>query len=304
MSLLNEEGRAIAAERAGYAEPHAGGKRRRIFDSVITWLVLGAGGITMVFPLFWMISTSFKAESELYIFPPPLLPINWTWDNYPIAFRNVNYGRLLFNSVTVAIIVTCGRVITSTFAGFAFARLNFPGRDQLFLMYLGVLMVPFPVTMVPLYLLMRSLGWIDNLVAIILPLFVSAYNTFLVRQYMLTLPTELEDAARIDGASVPRIYASVVLPLCGPVIAAITVFSFLTSWNSFIWPLLVLSSPQNLTLPIGVALIATARAHYGGYTPWTMLMAVATASAIPMIIVYLLAQRHFVRGIALTGLKG
>ena len=195
-------------------------------------------------------------------------------------------------------------VITSLFAGFAFARLTFPGRNKFFLLYLAVLMVPFPVTLVPLYLLMSAIGWTDNLIAIILPPFVSAYTTFLCRQYMLGLPTELEDAARIDGCNPLHVFVHVILPLCGPVIAATTIFSFLTTWNSFIWPLIILNSPDNLTLPIGLTVLATAGTNYGGYTPWTTLMAAATAAAIPMIAVYLAAQRYFLEGIAITGLKG
>jgi multiple sugar transport system permease protein len=245
-----------------------------------------------------------RTEPELYLLPPPLLPITWTLDNYRIAFERIPYWGMLKNSVLVAVVVTFGRVLTSTFAGFAFARLRFPGRDQIFLLYLAVLMIPFPVTMVPLYLLMNSLSLTDNLLAIILPPFVSAYNTFLCRQFMLSLPSELEDAARIDGCNPLRIYWHVILPLCGPVIAATTIFSFLTTWNSFIWPLIILNSPDNLTLPIGLTILATAGTNYGGYTPWTILMAAATAAAVPMIAVYLAAQRYFLEGIALTGLKG
>ncbi len=277
--------------------------RRRLTD-VLMWLLLGSIGLTMIFPLLWMLTTSFKTEPELYILPPPLLPARITFDAYVEAFRNIPYARMLYNSVVIAVCVTFGRVVTSTFAGFAFARLQFPGRDKLFLLYLGVLMVPFPVTMIPLYLIMRSLGWVDTLYAVIFPPFVSAYNTFLCRQFMLTLPSELEDAARMDGASPPIIYARVLLPLCGPVIAAVTIFSFLTSWNSFIWPLVVLSKPDNLTLPIGLALIATARSGYGGYTPWNTLMAAAMASTLPSILIFLLVQRQFVQGIAMTGIKG
>jgi ABC-type glycerol-3-phosphate transport system permease component len=277
--------------------------RRLIADFVVYALLIGVG-LSMAFPLFWMVSTSLRTEPELYLLPPPLLPIHWTWDNYVQAFQRIPYWRMLWNSTFVAVIVTFGRVITSTFAGYAFSRLRFPGRDKIFLLYLAVLMIPFPVTMVPLYLLMSAFGWIDNLVAIILPPFVSAYNTFLCRQFMLSLPRELEDAARIDGCNPPRIYANVILPLSGPVIAATTIFSFLTTWNSFIWPLIILSNADNQTLPIGLTTLANARINYGGYTPWTLLMAAATAAAIPMIVVYLTAQRHFVRGIALTGLKG
>ncbi len=282
----------------------AGTQRQRLFGDILVYVVLIGVGISMAFPLFWMISTSFKTVPELAILPPPLLPLHWTWDNYPAAFARIPYFRMLANSGIVTVVATAGTVLTSTFAGFAFARLRFPGRDRLFLLYLAVLMVPFPVTLVPLYLLMSALGWVNTLTAVIAPSFVSAYNTFLCRQYMLSLPKELEDAARIDGAGPPRIYAHVILPLCGPVIAAMTIFAFLANWNSFIWPLIILSSPDTQTLPIGLTTIALAGTNYGGYTPWTTLMAAATLGALPMIAVYLVAQRYFVEGIALTGLKG
>lgn len=281
-----------------------GKKRRKLIVDLLIYVILIAVGITMVFPMFWMISTSLKTEPELYILPPPLWPKEAVFDNYPQMFERVPFLSMLWNSIFVAVVVTFGRVLTSTFAGFAFARLQFPGRDKLFLVYLAVLMVPFPVTMVPLYLIMKTLGLLNSLAAVILPPFVSAYNTFLIRQFMLTLPRELDDSAHIDGASPLRIYWNVILPLCGPVIAATVIFSFLTSWNSFIWPLLVLSTPDKMTLPIGMALIATATTNYGGYTPWTHLMAAATAGALPMVLVYLVAQRQFVQGIALTGIKG
>lgn len=282
----------------------AGSRRRRALGDVLVYLVLIAVGISMAFPLFWMVSTSFKSVPELALLPPPLLPLHWTWANYPAAFARIPYLRMLANSAIVAVIATLGTVLTSTFAGFAFSRLRFPGRDRLFLLYLAVLMVPFPVTLVPLYLLMSAVGWVNTLTAVIAPSLVSAYNTFLCRQYMLSLPRELEDAARIDGAGPPRIYAHVILPLCGPVVAAMTIFAFLASWNSFIWPLIILSSPDQQTLPIGLTTIALAGTNYGGYTPWTTLMAAATLGALPMIAVYLVAQRHFVEGIALTGVKG
>lgn len=304
MSLANRVLSVGAARPSRGYRTAPGMRRQRIVGDAVVYLILIGVGVTMFFPLFWMVSTSFKTEPELAILPPPLLPLHWTWANYPVAFARIPYMRMLANSVVVAVAVTFGRVLTSTFAGFAFARLRFPGRDRLFLVYLAVLMVPFPVTLVPLYLLMNMLGWVNSLSAVIFPSFVSAYNTFLCRQFMLSLPSELEDAARIDGAGPPRIYWHVILPLSGPVIAATTIFSFLTSWNSFIWPLIILNSPEKQTLPIGLTTIATATTSYGGYTPWTMLMAAATAGALPMLLVYLVAQRYFVKGIALTGLKG
>lgn len=277
--------------------------QRGVVDA-LTWIVLGAAAITMLFPLFWMVSTSFKSEPELYQFPPPLLPARLNWSNYLEAFGYIPYWRMLGNSAMIASVVTIGRVLTSTFAGFSFARLRYPGRDKLFLLYLAVLMVPFPVTMVPLYLIMRAFGWLDSYNALIIPAIVSAYNTFLARQFMLSLPLDLDDAARIDGANPFTIYWRIILPLCKPVIAVITVFSFMQSWNSFIWPLLVISSSERFTVPLGLAIIATGRDGYGGYIAWNYLMAAATASALPMIAIFLIAQRYFVQGIAMTGLKG
>ena len=304
MSALSESATVKGTPKAPAPSRRMGKKRRRQATDILAYLVLILVGITMVFPLFWMVSTSFKSDAELFILPPPLLPQNPTLANYPQAFERIPYFRMLTNSLVAAVLVTVGRVFTSTFAGFAFARLQFPGRNKLFLLYLAVLMVPFPVTMIPLYLIMKSLGWLNSLYSIIFPPMVSAYTTFLCRQFMLTLPTELEDAARIDGANPGRIYWNVIMPLCGPVIAATIIFTFLGSWNSFLWPLLMLSSPDRTTLPIGLTMIANARINYGGYTPYTQLMAAATAGAIPMIIVYLVAQKQFVQGIAVTGLKG
>jgi multiple sugar transport system permease protein len=305
MSALSEtvkmDGNAQVRSRPGGT---LGKKRRKLVVDILIYAILILVGITMVFPMFWMISTSFKTEPELFILPPPLLPQHLYLDNYPLAFTRINYLRMIWNSTLVAVLVTAGRVVTSTFAGFAFSRLQFPGRDKLFLIYLAVLMVPFPVTMIPLYLIVKTLGWLNTLWVVIFPPMVSAYNTFLCRQFMLTLPKELEDAARIDGASPPRIYWNVIIPLCGPVIAATIIFSFLSSWNNFLWPLLTLSSPDVLTLPIGMTMIANARINFGGYTPYSQLMAAATAGAIPMIIVFLAAQKQFVQGIAVTGLKG
>jgi multiple sugar transport system permease protein len=301
MSVLSK---TAAGGRAETSSRQMGKKRRKQVVDILTLVLLCVVGITMVFPLFWMVSTSFKSDNELFILPPPLLPVSPTMANYPLAFSRIPYFQMLWNSILVAVLVTVGRVITSTFGGYAFARLHFPGRDKLFLIYLGVLMVPFPVTMIPLYLVMKSLGWLNSLYSVIFPPMVSAYTTFLVRQFMLTLPVELEDAARIDGANPGRIYWNVILPLCGPVIAATIIFTFLGSWNSFLWPLLMLSTPSKTTLPIGLTMIANARVNYGGYTPYTQLMAAATAGAIPMIIVYIVAQKQFVQGIAVTGLKG
>lgn len=307
MSLLNETARVTTQQGAGtQVHEKAGARRRRQITSAIVYTVLILIGITMVFPLLWMASTSLKSEPELYVLPPLLLPAHPQWSNYAEAFRYIPYFRMLANSIIVAVVVTLARVITSSFAGFAFARLSFPGRDKLFLLYLAILMVPFPVTMIPLYVIMSALGWLNTLYALIFPSFVSVFNTFLMRQYMLTLPRELEESARIDGAGYPTIYARIIMPLCGPAVAAVTVFSFMNAWNSFIWPLLVISKPDRSTLPIGLLLVGVGRGAVGegANVPWNQMMAVALASALPLILVFLLAQRYFVEGIAMTGIKG
>lgn len=280
------------------------GRRWKGIANAAAWLILGSAAVTMLFPLFWMVVTSLKSEPELYQIPPALVPARLNWGNYLDAFGYIPYWRMLANSSMIAALVTAGRVLTSTFAGFSFARLRYPGRDLLFLLYLAVLMVPFPVTMVPLYLIMRAFGWLDSYNALIVPAIVSAYNTFLARQFMLSIPRDLDDAARIDGANPFTIYWRVVLPLCKPVIAVITVFSFMQSWNSFIWPLLVINSAEKFTIPLGLAIIAGGRDGYGGYIAWNYLMAAATASAVPMIVIFLLAQRYFIQGIAMSGIKG
>lgn len=280
-----------------------GGTRRRL-GRVGVFVVLAGVALTMVTPMFWMFITSLKTEAELYLIPPTLFPAKPIWDNYAAAFSFIPYWRMMFNSAFVAIVVMVARVVTSTLAGFAFARLQFPGRDKLFVMYIAVLMVPFTVTMIPLYIIVRAFGWIDNLAALIFPMFVSAYNTFLARQFMLSLPVDLDDAARIDGANPWVIYLRIILPLSKPVIAVIALFSFMTSWNSFIWPLLVLSSQDNLTIPIGLAVIAAGKESSGEYVQWNYLMAAATAAAAPIIGLFLVAQRQFVQGIAMTGLRG
>lgn len=276
--------------------------RRGFWPAVLT-LALALFAMTMALPLFWMVSTSLKTEPEIYLIPPSLFPRTPIWSNYVSAFSVIPYGRMLLNSTVVALTVMVSRVFTSTLAGFAFARLEFPGRDKLFLMYLAVLMVPFTVTMIPLYIIVRNLGWLDSMSALIFPMFVSAYNTFLARQFMLSLPRDFDDAARIDGANPWVIYTQVILPLCRPVISVIALFSFMTSWNSFIWPLLVLSSREMLTIPIGLAIIASGNGT-GDYIQWNYLMAAATATALPIITLFLIAQRQFVRGIAMSGLRG
>ncbi len=214
-----------------------------------------------------------------------------------VPMRNAFVAYYL-NSLIVTILVTLGGVFTSSLAAFAFSRLIFPGRDKLFLSYLGTMMVPQVVTMIPVFVLLKMLGWIDTYAAMILPPMFTAYGTFLLRQFFVSIPTELEDAARIDGCGLWGIYRHVILPLSGPALATLTTFIFLGTWNSFMWPLIVINSPEKRPLMLGLYAFMS---QYN--TEWALLMAASLMVMAPVVIVFLVGQRYFVKGIVVSGLK-
>lgn len=276
---------------------------RTLAEDAATYAVLSLIALTMLAPFLWMVATSLKAYTELFVYPPQLLPASPQWENYPRAWRYAPFDRFFVNSIFVATVVTVGEIVTSSLAGYVFARMRFPGRDRLFLLYLGTMMIPSQVTLVPLYIVMRQLGWLNSYYALIVPWLASAYATFLMRQYMLTFPKELEDAARVDGANHPIIYSRIILPQCGPVIATLSILTFLSNWNSFLWPLVMTSAERMRTVPVGLAYFTSIPENVG-LPQWQLFMAAATFSMLPTLIVFLLGQRYFVRGISLSGLKG
>lgn len=222
-----------------------------------------------------------------------------TLDNYVETFQVVPFGRYYFNSIFVTVTVTIGRVLISSLAAFAFARLRFRGRDALFLFYLATLMIPFPVTLIPNFLIVKSLGWYDTYLALIVPGLFSVFSVFLLRQYYRSLPLDLDEAARIDGASSLRIWWQVIVPLSGPVLATLAIFDFQAVWNDFLWPLVVTTSEEMRTLPVGLA------AFVGQYsTSWNLLMAGAVIALLPVLLIYVVAQNWFVKGITLSGMGG
>ncbi len=226
-------------------------------------------------------------------------PDQFTIANYLDTFRTIPFGRYYFNSIVVSITVTVFRLLISSLAAFSFARLRFRGRDSLFMLYLATLMIPFPVTLIPNFLIIKNLGWYDAFPALIVPGLFDVLSTFLLRQYYRSIPLELDEAARMDGASSLRIWAQVVLPLSGPVLAALTIFAFQAVWNDFLWPLVVTASEQMRTIPVGLA------AFVGQYsTAWGILMAGSVIALLPVLIIYILAQKWFVRGIILSGMGG
>lgn len=275
-------------------------QRRRIGNG-FALLALTLLGIFWMVPFLWMVSTSFKGLDEVYAFPPRFVPREIHWGNYLEAWQTVPFTRFFFNSLFVATATTLAVVVTSSMAGYSFARLRYPGRDKIFLAYLGTIMIPFPVLIIPLFILMRQLGLVDTLPGLILPAAFTAWGTFLMRQFMLSIPREIEEAARMDGASYFRIYAQIILPLSKPVIATLGIFTFLSNWNEFLWPLITISSIENKTLPLGLTMF---QSQIPIKTPWQLVMAAATFSVLPVLIIFVLGQKYYVRGIATTGLKG
>ena len=271
---------------------------RRI-QLVIAYLALGIGSLWALIPFLWMISTSLKSDSQVLVYPPAWVPAPAVWGNYQAVLKLVPFGQFLLNTTIVAVTVTILELITSSFAAYAFARLRFPGRDKLFLLYLGTLMIPGQVTIIPNFLVMSWLGWVDTYAALIIPAAFSAFGTFLLRQFFLSIPPELEQAARMDGCSYFGIYRHVILPLSGPALATLAVFGFMTQWNAFLWPLIVTNKETMRTLTVGIRYFGDEAAGQFNY-----LMAGTVMSIIPILIVFLVLQRYFVRGVALTGMGG
>jgi multiple sugar transport system permease protein len=275
------------------------GTHQRWVRAAISYVALSAGAVVMLVPFVWMLSTSLKTSAAVFVYPPEWLPNPVVWKNYADVVSIMPFLRYLLNTVFVSGSVTLLQLVVSSLAAYAFARLRFPGRDRLFLAYLATLMVPGQVTLIPNFLIVKYLGWIDTYQALIIPQIFSAFGTFLLRQFFLTIPRELEDAARIDGASALGFFRKILLPLSGPALATLGVFTFTAQWNNFLWPLIVINDAEMRTLTVGL------RALVGQFTvQYQLLMAGTVISLVPMVVVFLLAQRAFVRGIALTGLGG
>jgi multiple sugar transport system permease protein len=273
----------------------------RYISSFLLHIGLSLGAVVMVIPFIWMVSTSFKELAQVFVYPPEWIPQPFVWQNYPQAFTAVPFARWFLNSLFIATFVTIGQLLTCSLAGFTFARMRFPGRNVLFLIYLGTIMIPLHVTIIPVFVMMNALGFVDTFWPLIIPALVSAWGTFLFRQYFLTMPQELEDAAKIDGCSFFRIYSQIFMPLAKPILATLGVFTFMGSWNDFLGPLIFLQSKDNKTLTIGLLQF---RAEFQGLSNWPVMMAGIVISVLPVLIAFVIGQKYFVRGIALTGIKG
>jgi multiple sugar transport system permease protein len=288
---------ATAPRRLGPLSAKA--RRQRIWDRIsLGGLVLVA--LVFLFPFFWMVSNAIRPDAEVLATPPHLLPHKWQWGNFVEAWLHLPFGRFFLNSFLVAGGITAIVILVSTLAAYAFARLRFPGRDGILLAYLGTLMIPQAMLIIPLFLIISQLGWINTYRGMILPMAFSSFGAFLMRQFFLSIPIELEEAARIDGASRLRVLVSIILPLALPAVGLLALFTFIGQWNSFLWPLIVATDMNHATLPLGLTMF---RSEQG--TAWNYIMAGAALSMLPGILLAVVLQQVIYRGIAAsTGFGG
>ncbi len=266
--------------------------------NVLKYFVLLAGALVVAFPFLWMISTSFKTPAEVFTYPPKLIPSHWNFSNYKEVFQLIPFGRMYLNSIIVAAIITISQMFTSALAAYAFARLRFPGREVLFYGYLATMMLPGQVRIIPSFLLLKWLGLIDTYGGLILPWLAGPFSVFFLRQSFLDIPQSLLDAARIDGAGHFRILFRVVVPLTRNMFLTLGIFTFMWSWNMFLWPLVITQRITMRTLPVGLAMF---KGQMG--TDWQVMMAATVMVVTPILVAFFLAQRKFIQSITLTGLK-
>jgi alpha-1,4-digalacturonate transport system permease protein len=262
------------------------------------WLMLVAGGLVMVFPIYWMFATAVRPRSEVFGEEMRLLPSSFVWSNFADAWQRLPFLQWTVNSIWIAVIAVALTVSINLLCGYAFAKFRFPGRDILFFAVISALMIPIQVILVPEFLIVSWLGLLNSYWGVILPRAAEAFGIFMVRQFMVAIPDELIEAARIDGAGELKIFIRVVLPLCKPIVAVLVIFTFMWRWNDFVWPLMVLTDQDLYTVQLGLNLL---KGQYN--TEWTNIMAIAFMTLMPMFVIFMVFQRYLVRGIAGTGLK-
>jgi len=274
----------------------------RVLSMVAIYSMLTAGAFVLLMPFFWMISTSLKKQWEAYKFPPVWIPAQPQWSNYVQALTLAPFGLYFLNTVRIALVTVLGTLLSCSLAAYAFSRLRAPGRDLIFLVLLGTMMLPYTVTMVPVFILFSRLGWVNSFKPLMVPAFFgNAYYIFLLRQFFLTIPRELEQAARIDGCNSFRIYWNIVLPLSLPALATVAIFQFMDSWNDFLGPLIYLRDENLRTVAVGLAYFAGS-SRVG--PQMHLMMAAAFVALLPELLLFFLAQRFFIQGIVFTGVKG
>ncbi|WP_152394796.1 carbohydrate ABC transporter permease [Paenibacillus guangzhouensis] len=269
----------------------------------LAFLILIVCTAAMISPIFFMISTSLKTKSEMLLFPPTWIPQSFQWANFKELFTNdeIKFGVLYQNSIIIAVFTVIGTVFSSAVVAYGFSRYRGKGRNLMFMLMISTMMLPYPAIMIPQFLLFSELDWMDTFLPLIVPAFFgSAYQIFLLRQFFNTLPNELYDSGKIDGASVIRMFTSIALPLSGPALATVAIFSFVWSWNDLLAPVLYLNSQEKFTLPIGMAAMISSKFRIA---PWNLLMCAAIMAVIPVVALFAVAQKRFTEGIVLTGIK-
>lgn len=269
-------------------------------STVVLHIVLVLGACMMALPFVWMVLSSLKDLSQVFVVPPKWIPDPFIWSNYKDSLTALPFGRAYFNSFYINIIVVVSQLVTCSMAAYAFAKITFPFREPLFILFLATMMVPGQVTIIPLYLIMKNIGWLDTHLAIIVPsALLNAFGVFLLRQFFRGIPKEMEEAAIVDGANRWTIYARIMLPLIKPALSALGIFTFLGMWNNFFNPLIFLSSTDKFTVPMMLNLY---RGMYS--TDWTLMMAGASIALVPVLIVYIIGQKYIIEGVTLSGIKG
>lgn len=274
--------------------------RNKIGKKLLIHLLLIAGALVMIAPFVWMVLTSLKSLGESTQVPPVILPTKYQWENYTHIFEMLPFLDFYWNTVITTVAKVVGQVFLCSLAAYAFARIEFPGRNALFILFLTVLMVPGQVFLLPQFMIMKELSWLNTLTALIVPGLFSAFGTFLLRQFFMSLPKELEEAAKLDGCNHFQIYWRIMLPLAKPGLIALAIFVALWSWNDLMWPLIVNSTPDKMPLSAGLAYLT---GEHTNLTNYPILMAGSVLAIWPMIIVFIFLQKHFVEGITLTGYK-
>ena len=273
-------------------------KRKQLIVKIVAHLVLLLGAITMLVPFIWMLSSSVKSLGEVFVFPPTLFGEKIVWENYTKISSRFDYLAYFLNSVKVSAWVVIFQVFTSATAGYVFAKLNFKGRDKVFTLYLATMMIPFHVTVITNFLQMSMYGLVNTLWSLMLPASVSAFGTFLMRQFFVTVPNELIEAAKIDGCNPFKTFLQICFPMAKPTIATLSIFCFMNVWNDYFTPLIYINDSRRYTLPLG---LASMKGMYS--TDWPVLMASSVISVLPVLIAFLFAQDAFVKGVMMTGMK-
>lgn len=277
-----------------------GGTKKGVIKPLIAHICLLILGISFLFPFVWMLSTALKPEAQIFKWPPEWIPDKFLWSNFPEALTFVPFGTYVTNTLTICLWAMVGTCISSALVAYGFARIQWPGRNFLFMIMLSTMMLPAQVTMIPIFVIFKKIGWVGSYKPLIVPAFLgAAFFIFLLRQFFLTIPQELSEAAKIDGCSEFRTFWQIILPLARPALATVALFTFMNHWNDFMGPLIYLSDEKMYTVSLGLQQFI---GQYG--TRWGMLMAASTVATLPIIILFFFAQKTFIQGISTTGIKG